>query len=118
MPLTPVVDYVPIAMKVPDCVQSPVEMFFAVVKARFRKRLNEYRISHVADGHPCSARQIAQLAFSSFEEVGTPELVKKCWEHARKSLLVWTTPVGQWVQIDGLNVQGSGGNWVHNTFRG
>lgn len=118
IPLTPVVDYVPIAMKVPDCVQSPVEMFFAVVKVRFRKLIGQYRGAHIADGQPSEPGKVAELAMKAFEEVGTGELVKSCWEHARKALLVWSTPVHQWVQIDGFSVQGTGGNWVHKQFRG
>lgn len=118
IPLSPVRDYVPIAMKVPDCVQSPVEMFFAIVKWRFKKLLAEHRSEHVASGQASAPGKVAELAFQSFEEVGTKELVKACWFHARKSLLIWTTPVREWVQIDGWDVQGTGGGYVHKKYRG
>lgn len=118
IPLIPVADYVPIAMKVPDCVQSPVEMFFATVKRHFRGKLSEYRAANVASGKACPPGVVADIALQSFANAGTPELVRSCWEHARKSLLVWTTPIGEWVQIGSFHVQGSGGNWVHKKYRG
>lgn len=118
MPLIQKASYVPIAMKVPDCVQSPIEMFFGTVKRTFRGLMADYRAASVADGKACAPGVVVELALKAFEISGTVDLAGSCWEHARKSLLVWTTPLGVWVQIGKDHVQGTGGNWVHKKYRG
>lgn len=107
-------DYVPLAMRVPDCVQSPIEMFFAPIKTQFRKIIKALRKS----GQQTTPKLCAEAVLQAFEKKGTQQRVYRCWHHARKSLLVWTTPVGEWVEIDGMKVQGSGANWVHKKFSG
>ena len=114
MPFDVDLDYVPTAIRVPDCVQSPIEMFFAPIKGAFRKKIAMLR----KGGQQTTPRLCAEAVIEAFKEKGTQENVYNCWQHARKSLLVWTTPVGEWVEIDGMFVQGSGGNWVHKKFSG
>lgn len=118
IPLKPVVDYVPIAQRVPDCVQSPIEMFFATVKGRFSELMNEHRVRSVGRGEACAPETVVKLALRAFEEKGTAVLAKSCWKHAVKALLVWTTPTHLWVVIDGHSYLGTGGNWVHKLLGG
>lgn len=118
MPLRPVIDYVPIATRVPDCVQSSVEMFFATVKREFGELMGKHRAGFVHQGEACAPETVITFALQAFEKKGTVQLASKCWEHARAALAVWTTPIGDWVVINGHRYMGTGGNWVHKALRG
>ena len=94
-------DYIPTAPKVPDCIQSPIEMFFAPVKIRFKQLLAEHRMQ----GKDSSFRLVANLALQAFRDKGEAERAGKCWQHAvRKALPIFSKPYKQWFTIDGERV--------------
>jgi hypothetical protein len=114
IPLHPERDYVPLCVRVPDCIQSPIEMFFAPIKCEFKRLLAATR----REGRDTSPKAVIEAALQAFREKGTAVNVKSCWMHAEKSLLVWTRPRDQWVEIDGVRYMGSGGNWVPKALAG
>ena len=107
-------DYVPLCAKVPDCIQSPIEMFFAPVKEEFRKLLSECRLLNLDTG----PEAVVETALQAFKNKGSAERVNNCWKHAAKSLLVWSTPSDKWVKIGDKWFKGTHGNWVPKELAG
>ena len=108
-------DYVPTAPRVPDCIQSPIEMFFAPVKTRFRALLEEHR----RQGCTSNFDVVMQKALQAFKENGTADRGTRCWRHAiEKSLRIFATPAGEWLKIGEADVMGTGGDWVPKKYRG
>lgn len=108
-------DYIPTAPRVPDCIQCPIEMYFAPIKVYFRKLLAQQRRA----GQQSSFQLVAQLAEQAFNEKGGIERAGSCWQHAvEKALRIFATPYRTWITIDGERVMGVGGNWVPGKYRG
>lgn len=114
IPVHPTRDYVPICRRVQDCIQSPVEMVFAPVKVEFRKSIALLRRAQL----DTSPRIVVETALEAFRAKADRERVFSCWSHAFKSLLVWSTPSGEWVTINGVQYQGTGGNLVPEELAG
>lgn len=114
IPLHRTRDYVPLCPRVPDCIQSPIEMVFAPIKREFRKVIGQRRRARLGT----SPQVVIETALQAFKEKGSVENVNSCWKHASKSLLVWTTPCDQWVKIDNVWYMGVGGNWVPKSLAG
>jgi hypothetical protein len=115
IPVHPKRDYIPTAPKVPDCIQSPIEMFFGPVKTHFRSLLEE----HWKQGKQSSFQVVAQLALQAFKDKGAAERAGRCWKHAvDKALPIFAKPYKEWLTIDGELVMGVGGNWVPQKYRG
>lgn len=114
IPLHPERDYIPHCARVPDCIQSPIEMVFAPIKACF-KRLIAQRRRDMLDTSP---QVVIETALQAFRDKRSADLVNKCWKHAAKSILVWITPRDRYVEIDGKQYQGVGANWVPRKLAG
>lgn len=107
-------DYVPLCAKVPDCIQSPIEMFFAPVKAEYKRLIMQRRKA----GFDTTPEVVVKTALQAFQTKGSQDSVGKCWRHAAKSILVWMLQCDQHVTIDGKQYQGAGGNWVPKELAG
>jgi hypothetical protein len=115
IPVNPITDYVPTAPRVPDCIQSPIEMYFAPIKARFRQLLTEHR----KQGQQSSFQVVVELAQQAFRDKGGAERAGRCWRHAvEKALPIFATPYKKWITVDGDKVMGVGGNWVPKKYSG
>lgn len=114
IPVDPARDYVPLCRRVQDCIQSPIEMIFSPVKTEFRKQISNLRRAH----HDTSPAVVIETALAAFRSTVDQQRVFRCWSHAFKSLLVWTTPNGAWVEIDGVQYRGTGGNLVPKELAG
>lgn len=114
MPTDKVRDYVPTGIRVPDCVQSPVEMMFASVKAEYKSLLQARR----SERRSVTVNDVVSMMREAFATKALRGDIEKCWEHAMKALRVWCTPRGEWVNIDGVQYRGTGGNWLPRELRG
>lgn len=114
IPLHPQRSYVPLCPRVQDCIQSPIEMFFAPIKVQYLKVVGAKRREKL----DTSPAVVYETGMQAFKDKGSVKAAYNCWEHARKSLIVWTTPTDKWVEIDGMSFKGTGGNWVHKELAG
>lgn len=115
IPVHAVRDYVPTAPRVPDCIQSPIEMFFAPIKTHYKKLMTEHR----KQGHSSSFSVVEQMSRQAFRDKGGADRVFKCWEHAvNKSLRVFATPYKQWITVGDDRSMGVGVNWVPKKYSG
>lgn len=98
----------PTAMRVPDCIQNPVEMVIGITKTEIHKRMA--RLPKV------DSFVIAELVDDVFREKVTPELVQSCWEHGARAVRVFCGQLDQHVmtEIDGRQVKVlcTRGGWV------
>lgn len=81
----------PTAMRVPDCIQSPVEMIMGITKVEIHKRMAVVR--------EADSFVIAQLIRDVFAEKVTPELVQKCWEHGVRAIRVFCGQLDEHIMI-------------------
>jgi hypothetical protein len=108
-------DYVPTAPRVPDCIQSPIEMFFAPVKGHFKTLMAEHR----REGKQSTFEVVVENSLRAFREKGTAEKAGRCWQHAvQKSIVIFATPYKTWITIGEDRVMGVGGNWVPKKYSG
>ena len=112
--LHPKRDYVPLCCKLQDCVQSPIEMLFGPIKTEFKCLLAMLRGSQ----QDTSTQVVYESAMQAFRSKGSADRVNRCWRHAAKSILVWTTRCDDSVMIDGTVFQGTNGNLVPKDLAG
>jgi hypothetical protein len=100
---------VPSAEKVPDCVQQPIEMVFSAVKRDYHEKASEQ--------HPKDVLEMWQVIKDAFMAKATKERICRLFDHAWKSLTVWSGREGTWVEFDGHTYMCTGGNIVPKLMR-
>lgn len=108
------VQELPTASRVPDCIQSPVEMVIGLCKHDFHDSLPDKEAVNTWD--------IALLFINAVEERVTPELCRKCFDHAWHAICCFAGAVGTEIKVQrgtrNITVKCVRGGWVPRLLRG
>ena len=110
IPIDKVKNYVPTAPKVPDSLQFAIESVFAPVKTRYYTLL--HGLQHITPADMVWAMERA------FDEVATPETVKKCFHHCEENIRIFCGKEDESVRLGGVQYHCTHGNWLPKVRRG
>ena len=102
------------AARVPDCIQSPIEMVIGLCKGDYH--------SNLPDDEPVNTWDIARLFIEAVEERVTPELCQRCFAHAWDAVRCFAGAPGEQITVNKgsrpIVVKCVGGGWVPRLLRG
>lgn len=108
-------DLLPTAKKVQDCIQSPIEMSWAVPRRQTRLELSQLE-------GPVTWQQLIDTFCEKYRATVTPDFCERCFNHALKAVHIVCTPAGETITIekDGKDhtVHGTGGGWAPAAYKG